>query len=71
MDREAIAFLDECEELAGVRFTVPLAEVARSALAFIDGIVLRWLVDRDTDATLAALDDLARNVASSAVARTP
>ena len=67
MDAEAIAFLDLCAHRAGVAWGTPVEQVARFALAALDGLVLRWLVDRDGDAALAALDDLVQVVTSKAL----
>ncbi|MDI9939150.1 TetR family transcriptional regulator [Rhodococcus sp. IEGM 1351] len=59
MDAEAVAFLTLCARRAGVAWITPVDQVARFALACMNGLVLRWLVDRDSDAALIALDDLA------------
>ena len=58
-DAEAVAFLTLCARRAGVAWITPVDQVARFALACMNGLVLRWLVDRDSDAALIALDDLA------------
>jgi hypothetical protein len=42
--------------------------VARSALAGLDGLVLRWLVDRNTDALITGLDDLISMITVKAIA---
>ncbi|RVW06064.1 TetR/AcrR family transcriptional regulator [Rhodococcus spongiicola] len=67
MDVQASAFLEECARRTGCSWTEPVDAIARFALAIIDGIVLRWLVDRDSNAILTELDDLARIVAGKAV----
>ncbi|WP_305094439.1 TetR/AcrR family transcriptional regulator [Prescottella sp. R16] len=67
MDVEATVFLGEATRRTGCTWTEPVASIARFALAVIDGIVLRWLVDRDSDAIVAELDDLVRIVAAKAV----
>ncbi|QCQ90361.1 TetR/AcrR family transcriptional regulator [Rhodococcus sp. SGAir0479] len=67
MDAEATVFLEESARRTGCTWTEPVEAVARFALAVLDGIVLRWLVDRDSDAILTELDDLVRIVASKAV----
>ncbi|WP_016881511.1 MULTISPECIES: TetR/AcrR family transcriptional regulator [unclassified Rhodococcus (in: high G+C Gram-positive bacteria)] len=59
MDAEAVAFLTLCASRADVAWITPVDQVARFALACMNGLVLRWLVDRDSDAALTALDDLA------------
>ncbi|MFD1811621.1 TetR/AcrR family transcriptional regulator [Rhodococcus gannanensis] len=67
MDAEAVAFLESCAEHSGTRWTEPVPHIARFALAVIDGIVLRWLVDRDGEAVVAELDDLVQMVTRKAV----
>ncbi len=39
------------------------------SLAMIDGLVLRWLVDRNGDFIVAELDDMAGIIATRAVER--
>jgi len=46
-------------EKARIRWTVPLPMAARSLATIIDGSMLYWLADRDTEATQSALDALA------------
>lgn len=67
MDVEATVFLEESARRTGCVWTEPVEAIARFALAVIDGIVLRWLVDRDSSAILTELDDLVRIVGSKAV----
>ena len=67
MDAEATIFLEESARRTGCTWTEPVEAIARFALAVIDGIVLRWLVDRDSNAIVTELDDLVRIVASKAV----
>ncbi|MGW9565418.1 TetR/AcrR family transcriptional regulator [Prescottella equi] len=67
MDIEATVFLEESARRTGCKWTEPVEAIARFALAVIDGIVLRWLVDRDSAAILTELDDLVRIVGSKAV----
>ncbi|MBM4555294.1 TetR family transcriptional regulator [Rhodococcus hoagii] len=67
MDIEATVFLEESARRTGCTWTEPVEAIARFALAVIDGIVLRWLVDRDSAAILTELDDLVRIVGSKAV----
>lgn len=66
MDGEMSAFLDECARRAGVIWLEPLPAITRFSLALLDGLVLRWLVDRNSDAMLAQLDDMAGLVAAKA-----
>ncbi|WP_074933598.1 TetR/AcrR family transcriptional regulator [Rhodococcus koreensis] len=67
MDTEAVAFLNLCAHRAGVTWRTPVDQVARFALAVLDGAVLRWLVDRDSDAARTALDDLVQIIAAKAL----
>ncbi|MGO4200495.1 TetR family transcriptional regulator [Rhodococcus sp. TAF43] len=71
MDIEATVFLQESARRTGTTWTEPVEAIARFALAVIDGIVLRWLVDRDSNAIITELDDLVRIVASKAVDADP
>ncbi|MGW4334712.1 TetR/AcrR family transcriptional regulator [Rhodococcus koreensis] len=66
MDAETVAFLDLCASRAGVVWVTPVDRVARFALACMNGVVLRWLVDRDSDGALTALDDLAAIITTKA-----
>lgn len=67
MDHEAIEFLAECARISDVGWSTPVESIARFGLAMLDGLVLRWLVDRDSEAMIAALDDLVHIIASKAV----
>ena len=58
--------LRELAELAGVEWTVPLPVLTRLLLSTIDGVVLRWLVDRDSASALAVLDGFADTLGSLA-----
>src|SRR4051794_3751869 len=53
-------------EGAGATWGRPVAEVAAEALAFIDGVALRWLVDRDGTAARARLGSFADYLAAQA-----
>ncbi|EID80093.1 MULTISPECIES: TetR/AcrR family transcriptional regulator [Rhodococcus] len=66
MDAETVAFLTLCATRADVTWITPVEQVARFALACMNGLVLRWLVDRDSDAALIALDDLVQILTSKA-----
>lgn len=66
-DTEARSFLTRCAEFTGTRWLEPIDSVARFGMATIDGLVLRWLVDRDDIAVIAALDDLSGLLAAKAV----
>ncbi|MGU3435781.1 TetR/AcrR family transcriptional regulator [Actinomycetes bacterium M1A6_2h] len=67
MDDEAAHFLSRTAQLTSMVWTEPLSSLARAALANIDGLVLRWLVDRDSLAIIAELDDLAARFTTKAV----
>jgi hypothetical protein len=66
LDVETVAFLDLCAKRAGVTWITPVEQVARFVLAFMNGLVLRWLVDGDSDAALSALDDLVQILTTKA-----
>lgn len=52
----------------GTVWTEPLSSIARLSLALIlSGLVLRWLVDRDSDATIAEFGEMVQVIASKAV----
>lgn len=67
MDAEAVEFLEECARAAEVSWTTPVEAIARFGLAVLDGLVVRWLVDRDSEAMIAALDELVRAIAAKAL----
>jgi len=67
MDTESAEFLRRCAERTGTRWRIPVGVVARSALAGLDGLVLRWLVDRNTDALIIGLDDLTAMILLKAI----
>lgn len=66
MDAETVAFLALCATRAGVCWVIPVEQVARFALTCMNGLVLRWLVDRGSDAARSALDDLVQILTSKA-----
>lgn len=47
------------------RWTRPVPELAGEVLAFLDGVTLRWLVDRDGAAARSRLDSFARYLAGT------
>ncbi|MBP1158281.1 AcrR family transcriptional regulator [Rhodococcus sp. PvR044] len=67
MDREVTAFLVECADRTGMVWTEPVASIAHRSLSIVDGLVLRWLVDRDTDAIALGLAEVANAIAAKAV----
>jgi AcrR family transcriptional regulator len=52
-------------DATGARWTRPVPELAAEVLAFLDGVTLRWLVDRDGAAARSRLDSFARYLAAS------
>lgn len=54
----------------GATWTRPVPELAAEALAFLDGVVLRWLVDGDETAARGRLDRFAGTLAHDATVRT-
>lgn len=59
-------FLTAVAEAADVTWAVPVPVLARHAAVVIDGATLSWIVDRDTDTTLAVLDQAAGAIAAHA-----
>lgn len=57
--RGCTTHLTSVAEAAGVEWTQPMPVMARLLLLAIDGAVLGWLVDRDTERAEAALDAFA------------
>jgi AcrR family transcriptional regulator len=49
---------------AGVEWTVPLPTLTRMLMNMIDGLVLGWLVDRDSQLALSALEAFADTLGS-------
>ncbi len=66
-DTESRAFFERCAEDTGTRWLEPIDSVARFGMATVDGLILRWLVDRDDIAVIAAMDDLSGLIAGKAV----
>ncbi|NMD96425.1 TetR/AcrR family transcriptional regulator [Rhodococcus sp. BL-253-APC-6A1W] len=69
MDDHAGRFLLACADRSGTEWIEPVPSLARLALALLDGLVLRWLVDQDDDAVTIELDNLAEIIASRAIER--
>ncbi|WP_407444893.1 TetR/AcrR family transcriptional regulator [Rhodococcus sp. (in: high G+C Gram-positive bacteria)] len=69
MDDHAGRFLLACADRSGTEWIEPVPSLARLALALLDGLVLRWLVDQDNDAVTIELDNLAGIIASRAIER--
>lgn len=53
-------------ERAAVRWALPLDELARLAVAFVDGFSLSWLADRDAEAASRMIDAAADMIAAFA-----
>lgn len=66
-DTDTFAFLDRCAQITGTRWLEPTSAVAHFGMATVDGLILRWLVDRDDMAVITALDDLSGVIAGKAV----
>lgn len=60
----AVGVLTELADRAGVTYRIDVTLLARLVVAVVDGVELRWLVERDDDATLATFHELADVVAS-------
>ncbi|GGK58564.1 hypothetical protein GCM10011591_33460 [Nocardia camponoti] len=58
--------ISHCTDATSTRFTTPVTVLSRFILNMIDGMVLRWLVDDDSEAVAAQLDLLAEMVAAHA-----
>ncbi|MBA3418687.1 MAG: TetR family transcriptional regulator [Geodermatophilaceae bacterium] len=61
------AHLEAIAAAAGITWSRPMPVLARMLMTVIDGVVLGWLVDRDSPAALAALVSLADLLATLAV----
>lgn len=61
--RTARATLTEVADGCGVRWRLPLAQVARMTVVVTDGVTVAWLVDRDSAAAVAVLDAFAEQLA--------
>lgn len=59
--------LGKVASAAGITWSLPVPVLARMLMAVIDGVVLGWLVDRDSVAATAALDGLTELLATLAV----
>jgi AcrR family transcriptional regulator len=54
----ATQFLEALADAAKVEWTVPLPVLARMVHVVLDGATLAWVVDRDTEKTVAVLDQM-------------
>jgi AcrR family transcriptional regulator len=62
----AEALLTLAASASGATWTRPVPELAAEALAFVDGVTLRWLVDGDVGAARARLDSFSSYLAGFA-----
>ncbi|MFD0361567.1 TetR/AcrR family transcriptional regulator [Nocardia sp. GCM10030253] len=65
-DSTVADILDHARDATASRFTVPVHDLSRFTLNVIDGIVLRWLVDNDSESVRGQLDLLSEMVSSYA-----
>jgi TetR/AcrR family transcriptional regulator, acrEF/envCD operon repressor len=65
-DSTVADILDHARDATSNRFTVPVHDLSRFTLNVIDGIVLRWLVDDDSESVREQLDLLSEMVANYA-----
>ncbi|WP_233608615.1 TetR/AcrR family transcriptional regulator [Nocardia stercoris] len=63
-DSNVAEVLEQARQGTGITFTLPVQTISRFALNFIDGVVLRWLVDGDSATVQDQLDVLADVIAS-------
>ncbi|MEU5220323.1 TetR/AcrR family transcriptional regulator [Streptomyces sp. NPDC020807] len=56
--------LEAVARQAGVAWTTDVTVLARFGLNFLDGLTLNWLIDRDDDRALVALDAYAAHLAA-------
>jgi TetR/AcrR family transcriptional regulator, regulator of biofilm formation and stress response len=61
--RTARATLTEVARGCGVRWRLPVEQVARMTVVVTDGVTVAWLVDRDSAAALGVLDAFAEQLA--------
>ncbi|WP_239003530.1 TetR/AcrR family transcriptional regulator [Nocardia panacis] len=66
-DTTVADILDHARDATAGQWSVPLTTLSRFTLNVIDGLVLRWLVDNDSESVRAQLDLLSRMIADNAV----
>ena len=57
-DTVAAEFLSNSAEMTGTVWLEPVEYLARLSLAMVDGVVLRWLIDRDSESAHRQLADM-------------
>jgi AcrR family transcriptional regulator len=62
----ATKFLQTVAEATRMEWTVPLPVLARYTHSVLDGVTLAWVVDRNSDQTLAVLDQCVEYLSGSA-----
>ncbi|MFC4942609.1 TetR/AcrR family transcriptional regulator [Pseudonocardia sp. GCM10023141] len=67
--RVAMETLVQIADGCNVTWTLPMDQLARMIIVVTDGVTLGWLVDKDGEAAVAALDAFALGLAGYAVAR--
>lgn len=60
-------FLDELTERLSVEWTLPVPMISRLFTTMIDGLILGWLADRDTDQASTVLETYSKQLSSLAV----
>lgn len=67
----AAEVLTAAEAHLGIRWTVPVADLARLVVTLTDGVTLAWLADRDDAAALRTIDLAAEALTAFAASGTP
>lgn len=68
---QAADYLSFAADRAGIRWALPLPTLARMLATIVDGSMLYWLADQDSQATLVSLDGFGEVLASLAQPVTP
>ncbi|MFC4942944.1 TetR/AcrR family transcriptional regulator [Pseudonocardia sp. GCM10023141] len=65
--RQATEYLTFVADRAGIRWTLPMDQLARMVAVMVDGSVLNWLADRNSELAAATLGDFAGMLTGLAV----
>ncbi|MFI9406293.1 MULTISPECIES: TetR/AcrR family transcriptional regulator [Nocardia] len=65
-DSTVADILEHARDATGNQWSVPLTSLSRFTLNVIDGVVLRWLVDNDSESVRAQLDLLSHMISEYA-----
>ncbi|WP_178128014.1 TetR/AcrR family transcriptional regulator [Nocardia cyriacigeorgica] len=65
-DSTVADILDHARDATSTQWTVPVQTLSRFTLSVIDGIVLRWLVDNDSESVRTQLDVLSEMLSTYA-----